>query len=354
MHEKSAAGRHDSAGGWFRVAIVGAATLKGKELKEVLEDRNFPASGISLLDDDEALGQLDAVGDEATFIQAVRPEHFHGADFTFFASDPAFTRKHWKLARDAGSAIVDLSYALEDEPGTAVRAPWLERELHEQPPAALETPAAVIAHPAAVVTALLLVRAQRAAAIRRAVVSVFEPASEQGRRGMDELHEQTVNLLSFHQLPKEVFDAQLAFNMLGRYGGSAPVTLEHVERRILSHYERIVAGRAPVPSLVLLQAPIFHAHTFSVYLEMETPVANGDLAEALAGEHVAVARQAEDSPTNVGAAGQDDIQVALRRDRRHENGFWVWAAADNLRLAALTAVDCAASLAASRPKGKVQ
>ena len=171
---------------------------------------------------------------------------------------------------------------------------------------------------------------------------------------MDELHEQTVNLLSFHQLPKDVFDAQVAFNMLGRYGESSRTTMESVERRILAHYQRIVGTRAPVPSLVLLQAPIFHAHTFSVYLEFEKAVAAGDLEQALAGEHVSLARLADESPTNVGAAGQDDIQVSLRRDVRQENAFWLWAAADNLRIAALTAVDCAASLSASRPKGKVQ
>jgi len=53
----------------FRVAIVGAASLKGKELKEVLEDRNFPAYDIRLLDDNESLGQLEPVGDEISFIQ---------------------------------------------------------------------------------------------------------------------------------------------------------------------------------------------------------------------------------------------------------------------------------------------
>ena len=57
----------------FRVAIVGATTLKGKELKEVLEERNFPAMDIKLLDDDESLGQLDQVQDEVAFVQPVLP-----------------------------------------------------------------------------------------------------------------------------------------------------------------------------------------------------------------------------------------------------------------------------------------
>jgi aspartate-semialdehyde dehydrogenase len=88
-----------SAAGSFRVAIVGAATLKGKELGEVLGDRNFPRRDVKLLDDDESLGQLEAVGDEVSFVQAVRPEHFEKVDFAFFTSDESFTRRNWELAR---------------------------------------------------------------------------------------------------------------------------------------------------------------------------------------------------------------------------------------------------------------
>src|SRR6266436_3468043 len=69
----------------------------------------------------------------------------------------------------------------------------------------LQPAPAVVAHPAAVVLALLLLRVQKAAPVKRVVATVFEPASEHGQKGMDELHEQTVNLLSFQQLPKKVF-----------------------------------------------------------------------------------------------------------------------------------------------------
>ena len=340
--------------GWFRIAVVGAATLKGKELKDVLAERNFPAGETRLLDDDESLGQLEAVGDEVTFIQSMLPEHLDKVDFAFFASDEEFTRRNCPLAKQAGAAVVDLSYGLENEPGSLVRSPWIERELKYQPPPELESATTVIAHPASVVLGLLLLRAQKAGAIRSAVATIFEPASEHGRRGMDELHEQTVNLLSFQQLPKTVFDSQVAFNMISRYGESSAPTIEHVERRVIGHYKKIVGDRAPVPSLMLLQVPIFHAHGFSVYIELEKRVALGDFTQALSGEHLNITRLAEDSPSNVNAAGQDDILVTLRRDVQHENGFWLWATADNLRLAAQTAVDCAATLAASRPQGKVQ
>jgi aspartate-semialdehyde dehydrogenase len=342
----------------YRVAIVGAATLKGKELKELLEDRNFRAVDIKLLDDEESLGQLETVGDEATFIQSVLPDSLQGAEIVFFASDESFTRKNWNLAKKAGALVVDLSYALEAEPEGAVRAPWIERELEQaegvRPPAQLDSTLAVVAHPAAVVLGLLLLRAQKAGTLRQAVCTAFEPASEHGRRGLDELHGQTVNLLSFQQMPSEVFDAQVAFNMLARYGEKSTPPLESVERRVLTHLEKITEGCAVLPALALAQAPIFHGHVFSLYLEFEPAVAAGDLTRALEGDHVIIAQVAEGSASNVSAAGQDEVLVEIRPDSRHERGFWVWAAADNLRIAGLTAVDCAAAMARMRSKGRVQ
>ena len=76
----------------------------------------------------------------------------------------------------------------------------------------------MVAHPAATVLALLALRAQKFAKVERIIATVLEPASEYGQKGMDELHEQTVNLLSFQNLPKNVFDVQVAFNMVARYG----------------------------------------------------------------------------------------------------------------------------------------
>jgi aspartate-semialdehyde dehydrogenase len=105
---------------------------------------------------------------------------------------------------------------------------------------------------------------------------------------------------------------------------------------------------------MLVQAPVFHAHTFSIYIELEKNVSLGDFTQALAGEHVEIARSAEDAPSNVNVAGKDEILVAVRRDGTNPNGFWLWAAVDNLRLAAITAVECAMALAAVRPHGKVQ
>ena len=340
--------------GLYRVAIVGAASLKGKEVAEVLEQRNFPTADVRLLDDDETLGQLEAVKDEITFIQSVRAEQFDNVDFTFFASDAECTLANWKQVERAGSAIVDLSYALESEPGATVRTPWLERQLGNVAAPDLQPGPAVIAHPAAVVLALLLVRLQAATPVARAIAIVLEPASEYGQKGMDELHQQTVNLLSFQQLPKQIFDAQVAFNMIAQFGQQSQQSLSAVAERIVNHYKKITGNRAPVPSLRALQAPVFHGHAISVHVQFETATDLKRISSVVAGEHISVISSGEETPSNVSAAGQGDILVSVTADAGNANSAWIWAASDNLRIAALTAVECAEAMAATRPRGHIQ
>jgi aspartate-semialdehyde dehydrogenase len=344
----------------FRVAIVGAATLRGKEVAEMLNERNFPAVDIRLLDDDESIGQLEATGDEINFIQSVRSEQFTHVDFTFFAADAECARKNWKRARDAGGTIVDISGALEGEAGAQVRAPWVERERGEIWHPDLQPAPVVVAHPAAVVLALLLLRASKAGVVKNAVATVFEPVSEQGQKGMDELHQQTVNLLSFQALPKDVFDVQVAFNLVARYGQKSQLSTDLLEEHVLRHYRKIAGHQASEPALMTLQVPVFHGHALAIYLEIEQRSGEENidpekLSRALAGDHVIVVDASDETqPNNVNTAGQPNILVSVKRDAARANGVWLWAAADNLRIAAITAVECAESMIATRPLGKVQ
>jgi len=123
---------------------------------------------------------------------------------------------------------------------------------------------------------------------------------------------------------------------------------------VLKHYQRIAGENAPLLSLLMVQAPIFHGHAFTLHLEMETAVDIESISKALTGEHVTVSGLAEDSPSNVNAAGQGNVLVSIQPDTNFASGLWLWAAADNLRIAATTAVECAENMAATRPKGKIQ
>jgi aspartate-semialdehyde dehydrogenase len=340
--------------GFYRVAIVGAGSLKGKDVAEVLDQRNFPSSEIKLLDDDEATGKLEALKDEMTFIQSIRSEQFDKVYFTFFASEADTTRRNWKQVSKGGSTIVDLSYALENEPNAVVRAPWIERQLGQTITPELAPVPVVAADPIAVILTLLILRVNAAVPVERAVATVFLPVSEYGQKGMDELHEQTVNLLSFQQLPKDVFDVQVAFNLISRYGGKAVSTLSSINDRILRHYKKITAGQATVPSVQVLQPPIFHGNAVSLNLQLENVADLTQISSALAGEHISLTPSSEEAPNNVNAAGQADIRVALTPDASNPNSVWIWATSDNLRVAASIGVELAESMAAARPRGKIQ
>jgi aspartate-semialdehyde dehydrogenase len=339
--------------GLFKVAVVGAASLKGKEIKDILSERNFPATDIRLLDDEESMGQVDSVGDEPTFIQSVLPDQFTGVDFAFFASDAAFTAKSWTMAQNASSEIIDLSYALESQPNAQLRAPWIDRELGRDFSKQLASVPVVLAHPAAVALALIFLRLKKAGNVRHANATILEPASEHGRKGMDELHDQTVNLLSFQQMPTAVFGTQIAFNMIPEYGEGISPTIASIQERIGRHFRALVGDQAAVPSLMLVQGPVFHGYAFSVYIELDSPMSVGHIENALVGDHVQVLR-ADESPSNVNVAGATDVQVSVRPDTQHPNGFWIWAAADNLRITATLAVECAEQMVSTRPRGKVQ
>src|SRR5580658_8458551 len=340
----------------YKIAIAGASSLLGRELKEALSESPLAGASFVLLDEEEAQGQLDQVGDEVTFVQAINADSFEKADFTYFAGTEALTRKHWRTALRAGSTVLDLSGALDQETGVLIRAPWLGSE---NATVDLFTPAVVPAHPAALALAMVLERLQQAAPVRFAAATVLEPASAFGRAAMDELHQQTVSLLSFQGLPRAVYDAQAAYNLLSGLGESATINLVAEEARIRRHYEALGQGRWPALLLQVIHAPVFHGHTFSIVVTLERAVDIVALEEALGGEHVDLVMEDTDSPSNLAATGQNDVLVRLRpeKDGRNPNQtgrLWVWAASDNLRLHAQNAVECALDLRRLRPAGTVQ
>lgn len=341
----------------YRIAIVGAGSLRGKELNEALGESAFAASDFVLLDDEGSVGKIEAVGDEPTVVQRIEPGSFDRADFVFFAGEGANAQKHWKNASRSGASILDLTYALEGEPDVLVRSPWVREELNGQSGGKanpdLKTPAIVPAHPASVALALLMLRLKKAGAVASAWATVLEPATEHGRAAMDELHQQTISLLSFQAVPKETYDAQVAFNLLPVLGEAAKIDLPATEARIQRHYALLSGGRLPEISVQLIHAPVFHGYGISLGVEMEQPASLEGLEAALTGEHIDVVLGDADAPSNLSTAGEEDIMVRVRGEDGGQR-FWIWAAADNLKLSALNAVACALELRRLRPLGTVQ
>ena len=158
------------------------------------------------------------------------------------------------------------------------------------------------------------------------------------------MHQQAVNLLSFQALPQDVFDTQVAFNLLPRLGSKARSPIDLRQQRIHQHYQHL-AGPTGVPlALQVAQAPTFHGLILSVYLEIATatatakPVPVADFAQAMLSEHISIQLLSDDAPSNITAAAQSEILLTVTADSARPNGIWLWAAADNFRVAAINAV----------------
>jgi aspartate-semialdehyde dehydrogenase len=129
--------------------------------------------------------------------------------------------------------------------------------------------------------------------------------------------------------------------MLARYGEEAPFGLQQAELRIERHLATLLSwsNRGPIPSLRLIQAPVFHGHSFSIWVEFENNPGVAALEQALSSEKVDVRGGDLEPPTNVGIAGQGGIAVgAVEADRNNPQASWFWMVADNLRLMAENAV----------------
>lgn len=322
-----------------QIALVGGESLIGRELRDLLHGsilgRRLKLMGTG----DPGAAILTEEAGEPAVIAAWDDAELNDSKLVFLAGSPESSRRALESVRPGPAApvLIDLTRALEDHPGARLRAPQAEPSGEPAPSASLY----VIAHPAAILSAVLLQRLASAGEIRRVILTAFEPASERGMSGVDELQKQTIALLSFKKQPTAVYDDQLAFNLLARYGDEAPLALESVQEQIERHLATLVSQirGVPMPSLRLLQAPVMHGHTVSAWVLFAERPDMARVEEALKSEPLDFRAAGTSQPNPVGMAAQSGIAVgAVEADRNEARAVWIHAAADNFRLAAENAL----------------
>lgn len=316
------------------VALVGGETLLGRELEEVLKERlddiavhSYAASGEGNFGEEEG---------EAVYVEPLTAEIVKSTRALVVVGSREGATKAYDLAKSVGRGVmlIDCTGFLEDQPESRLCSPLTEQCEVEQ------GSVYEIAHPAASALTLVLRRLAGYQKIRQLVVHVFEPVSERGKRGITELQKQTTSLLSFKPLDKTVFDAQVSFNMLPQYGEEAPVKLASVEQRIARHLTTLLNRKPedrsiPTPSLRVVQAPVFHGYSISLWVEFEASVSSTEAAEALASAQIEVQGAQDTAPDNVGSASQSGLIAGdIRVDENNPRAAWFWIVGDNLRLTA--------------------
>jgi len=318
-------------------ALLGSESLMGREVRDVIATGGLPVDLKLIAEDPEKAGSLTAQGDEPALVLGLDEAALRDAPLVLLAGSAESALRALEL-RAGVPGTIDLTHAAEDHPRSFIRAPFVEPAGFHAPEDAVHS----IAHPAAIAIAMVLPRLHAHFPLKRSVIHIFEPASQHGAPGIEELQQQTVGLLSFKNMPKKIFDAQLSFNMLAQYGDEAPVTLETAELRMERHLATLLSRgdhATPMPSLRLIQAPVFHGYSLSLWLEFADNPGVDALERELADERIDVRGSDLEAPSAVGIAGQDGIAVgAIAMDRNAAQACWCWLVADNLRLAAENAV----------------
>ncbi len=311
----------------------------GREVRDLFSEAHLPVDLKLIAEAAENAGTLTVQGDEPALVLGLESDTLRAASVAFLAGSPQSTQRALEL--DPGAVMIDLTHAAEDHPRSFIRAPFVEPPGFRAPEDAVH----LIAHPASIAIAMILGRLHARFPVTRSLIQIFEPASERGRLGVEELQQQTVSLLSFKSMPKKIFDQQLAFNMLAQYGEDAPISLDSAELRIEHDLATLLsrlpdpAALPPMPSLRLVQAPVFHGYNLSLWIEFKENPGVDAVEAALETEHIDVRKSDLEPPTSVGIAGQDGIAVgAIAMDRNAPQACWLWAVADNLRLPAENAL----------------
>jgi aspartate-semialdehyde dehydrogenase len=338
-----------------RIVIAGASSLLGAELKSLLEESRFAGWDLSLVDEEIAAGTLTEAGGEAAVIQPVEDGTFDRARLIFFSGSPAFVERNREAAHVAersGGVVLDFTGKFwSKELGPIPYFPKLNEFWGTKPHNHLEIGAGghfwILS--AAGMAAVSLSFGLQTLGLRNLTVVFFRPVSEAGRPGIEELETQTGQLLSFQKVGCPVFDTQVAFNLLDRYGSESPQNLESVRRTIREEVHGCLANHsAAMPSIQVLHVPAFYGMTFVASAQLDASGLNSQtIAEACQKAGFSILPGTDLGPSNISAAGETSIQLSVPQpDSSKEGAWWFWGAADNIRLPAWNAVKLAEKLIA--------
>ena len=334
-------GRRDAK----RIVIAGASSLLGAEVRALLEESRFASADIRLLDEPFAVGTLTAAAGEAAVIQPVEEGSFERAETVFFTGSPEFTRANYAQARQHGATVIDLSGALALDGTATAWFPKLDRlrgrEFEKGSPA-YTIPSA----PATAAASLRLALAKLE--IEALSVVCFQSASEAGRAGIEELETQTGQLLSFQGVGRPVYDTQVAFNLVDRFGPASAQDLRAIRERVHAETQLCLGESLSAPALQVLHAPVFYGSAFSgcAPLSESSGTASAEqIVAACTDAGFVFADDAQSRPSNVSVAGESILQLAVPElDTSPPGAWWFWGAADNFRLPAANAVKLAEML----------
>ena len=330
----------------YNVAIAGATGNVGREIIQILEDRDFPIDKLYLLASSRSKGQkIDFKGDEIV-VEDLAEFDFSKVHIGLFSPGGKVSAEFAPKAAKAGCLVIDNTSHFrmhENVPLIVpeVNASSLEEFFND------DDRSNIIANPncSTIQMVVALKPLHDESIINRVIVSTYQSVSGAGKEAMDELFNQTQNVYTNKNIEKNKFTKQIAFNVIPHIDSFVDNGNTKEEEKMINETKKILDEGIKV-SATCARVPVFISHAESINVEFDSPLSDekaSDLLKNFDGVSVINYRKDEGYVTPVEAAGEDKVYVSrIRNDDSVDNGLNIWVVSDNLRKgAALNAVQIA-------------
>lgn len=325
----------------YTVAVAGATGLVGREMIEILEDRNFPVGELVMLASERSEGERVAFKGKNVLVRRLARDSFKDVDIALFSAGAERSLEFAPAAVKSGAIVIDNSSAFRMDP----KVPLIVPEINAH---AVEGHSGIIANPNCSTIAMVLVLKpiHDKAKIKRVVVTTFQSVSGTGKKGMDELAQQTVALLNFKDVETKVYPHQIAFNCLPHIDAFLDNGYTKEEMKMVNETRKIMEDDSIRVTATTVRVPVFRCHAESVNIETDTKISANEVRAVLAaapGIIVFDDPKKNIYPLAMDVVAKDEVYVGrVREDESLPNGINLWLVSDNLRKgAALNAVQIA-------------
>ena len=330
----------------YNIAVVGATGNVGREILQILEQREFPVNNIYCLASSRSKGKKIEYKEKEIIVENLSEFDFAKTQISFFSPGSKISAEYVPEAVKKGCIVIDNTSYFRMNDDVPLVVPEVNAEVL-QDFFNNDNRSNIISNPncSTIQMVVVLKPIHDVAIINRIVVSTYQSVSGAGKEAMDELFEQTKNIYANKNKEKKKFTKQIAFNVIPHIDSFLENGNTKEEQKMINETKKILDPNIRV-SATCVRVPVFISHGESINLELDSPMSEERAREVLNSfENISVIdhRKDEGYITPVEAAGEDKVYVSrIRVDDTIDNGLNLWVVSDNLRKgAALNAVQIA-------------
>jgi len=318
----------------YNVAIVGATGAVGNELMKVLAERDFPINELKLLASARSEGKVLQYRGEDIVVHETTPDQFDNVDIVLFAGG-SISKELAPEAVKRGAVCIDNSSTFRYDPEVPLVVP-------EVNPEDVEWHKGIIANPncSTIQMVVALKPLHDAYGLKRVVVSTYQACSGAGKEGMDELEQQTKDLLAGNDLTISKFAHQIAFNLIPHIDVFQDNDYTKEEMKMTWETQKMLHSEDIKVSATAVRVPIMRSHSEAVSIECEKPIDAAEAREILRNAPGIIIQ--DDIANNVYpmpfmSSDTDEVYVGrIRKDISCDNGLCMFVVADQIRKGAAT------------------